>query len=107
MAKVPRLKNAWVQISGDRIVAFGEMSQLPCGQFEEISADGRLVMPTSCDSHTHLVYAGSRELEYTDKIKGLSYEEIAKVMQCPVGTVRSRIFRARAAIDARLQPLLA
>jgi RNA polymerase sigma-70 factor (ECF subfamily) len=41
------------------------------------------------------------------ELEGLSYEEIAKVMQCPVGTVRSRIFRARAAIDARLQPLLA
>lgn len=45
---------------------------------EHIDASGRLVLPSFCDSHTHLVYAGSRELEYIDKIKGLSYEEIAR-----------------------------
>ncbi len=44
----------------------------------KISAEGKLVMPAFCDSHTHLVYAGSRELEYMDKIRGLSYEEIAR-----------------------------
>ncbi len=38
----------------------------------------KLVFPSFCDSHTHLVYAGSREAEFTDKIKGLSYVEIAK-----------------------------
>ena len=41
------------------------------------------------------------------EIEGLSYEEIAEVMSCPVGTVRSRIFRAREAIDAKIQPLMA
>jgi len=46
--------------------------------FETIDATGRLVLPSFCDSHTHLVYSGSREIEYTDKIRGLSYEEIAK-----------------------------
>ena len=45
---------------------------------EIIDATGKLVFPSFCDSHTHLVYAGSREIEYTDKIRGLSYEEIAK-----------------------------
>ncbi len=45
---------------------------------QKISAAGKLVMPAFCDSHTHLVYAGSRELEYMDKIRGLSYEEIAR-----------------------------
>ena len=45
---------------------------------KEIDATGRLVVPSYCDSHTHLVYAGSREIEYIDKIRGLSYEEIAK-----------------------------
>ena len=43
-----------------------------------ISAEGKIVMPAFCDSHTHIVYAGSREIEYEDKIRGLSYEEIAK-----------------------------
>ncbi|NTW33577.1 MAG: imidazolonepropionase, partial [Bacteroidetes bacterium] len=45
---------------------------------KEIDATGKMVFPSFCDSHTHLVYAGSREIEYIDKIKGLSYEEIAK-----------------------------
>ncbi len=44
----------------------------------EIDASGKFVFPSFCDSHTHLVYAGSRETEFTDKIRGLSYEEIAK-----------------------------
>ena len=48
------------------------------GPVEEIDATGRMVFPSFCDSHTHIVYAGSREVEYIDKIKGLSYEEIAK-----------------------------
>ena len=52
---------------------------MPAGiSSRKIDATGRLVMPSYCDSHTHLVYAGSREIEYIDKIRGLSYEEIAK-----------------------------
>ena len=43
-----------------------------------IDATGKMVFPCFCDSHTHLVYPASREIEYVDKIKGLSYEEIAK-----------------------------
>ena len=45
---------------------------------EIIDATGKFVFPSFCDSHTHLVYAGSREMEFTDKIRGLSYEEIAR-----------------------------
>jgi imidazolonepropionase len=54
------------------------MSQEAQKAKECIDAESRLVFPSFCDSHTHIVYAGSREIEYIDKIKGLSYEEIAK-----------------------------
>ena len=47
-------------------------------QIKHIDASGKLVFPSFCDSHTHLVYAGSREAEFTDKIRGLSYAEIAR-----------------------------
>ena len=67
------------------ITDFGEMKDYSESQIllrihdiKIIDATGRFVFPSFCDSHTHLVYAGSREIEYTDKIRGLSYEEIAK-----------------------------
>lgn len=88
MADLPSLDNAWLLIKNGLIDDFGRMdsisqalSDIPFGEnkeIEEIDAAGRLVFPSFCDSHTHLVYAGSREIEYIDKIKGLSYEEIAK-----------------------------
>jgi imidazolonepropionase len=81
MARLSTLKNAWLLIEGERIVDFGEMAdgrwQMADGGGQIIDAAGRMVFPSFCDSHTHLVYAGSREIEYIDKIKGLSYEEIA------------------------------
>ena len=85
MAKLGTIDDAYLLIDGDRIEAFGKMSELNqeaiyegTDTVQEIDATGRLVLPAYCDSHTHLVYAGSREIEYIDKIKGLSYEEIAK-----------------------------
>ena len=86
MKHLPVLDNAWVFIEGGLIQDFGSHqssdSSLPevyAGKASRvIDAAGRLVMPSFCDSHTHLVYAGSREAEYVDKIKGLSYEEIAR-----------------------------
>ncbi len=77
------LEDAWLLTEGSIISDFGHMSQLDGALYDEpgvriIDARGRMVFPSFCDSHTHLVYAGSREIEYVDKIKGLSYEEIAK-----------------------------
>ena len=84
MATLNTLKNAYLFISGERIGAFGPMDEIdkldisPEDDIETIDATGRLVFPSFVDSHTHLVYASSREIEYIDKIRGLSYEEIAR-----------------------------
>ncbi|HCC31672.1 MAG TPA: imidazolonepropionase, partial [Marinilabiliales bacterium] len=82
MAKLPCLENAYLLVVDGLIKDFGPMSQLPDfsqkDSLVEVDVEGRLILPSFCDSHTHLVYAGSREMEYVDKIKGLSYEEIAK-----------------------------
>lgn len=83
MSELTSIDNAYLWIEDGKIKAFGQalqyMDQNP--EFEDcmiINAKGGMVFPSFCDSHTHLVYAGSRELEYVDKIRGLSYEEIAK-----------------------------
>ena len=85
MARLGILENAYLLVEEDKIAGFGKMEDLnreavyAGGDIVKvIDATGRLVMPSYCDSHTHLVYAGSREIEYIDKIRGLSYEEIAK-----------------------------
>ena len=80
MAKVKTIKNAWLLTEGTIIKDFGPMDNLPSdlSNTETIDASGKMVFPSYVDSHTHLVYADSREIEYVDKIKGLSYEEIAK-----------------------------
>lgn len=80
MQKLNTIEDAYLLINEDRISDFGKMSELNTDNFigEVIDAEGKMVFPSFCDSHTHLVYAGSREIEYGDKIRGLSYEEIAK-----------------------------
>lgn len=79
MAKLGHIENAYLIIEDEKIAEFGMMGMLREQRFDlEIDATGRMVMPSFCDSHTHLVYAGSREIEYIDKIRGLSYDEIAK-----------------------------
>jgi len=85
MSELKTIRNAWLFIEKGKIHAFGKMSDnlsfekvINDKVFETIDASGKMVFPSFCDSHTHLVYAGSREIEYIDKIKGLSYEEIAK-----------------------------
>ena len=79
MDEVGSLKDAYLTIEGERISGFGNMSECPAAgpQDEVIDAEGGMVMPAFCDSHTHICYAGTREREFIDKINGLSYEEIA------------------------------
>ncbi len=77
MAALPTIKNAYLLIENDTIVDFGEMNNCPTVNSNNIiDAWGKIVFPTWCDSHTHLVYAGNREQEFVDRINGLSYEEI-------------------------------
>ena len=79
MDQLGRLENAYLLADEGRIVAFGPMEELPAIEVEErLDAEGGTLFPSFCDSHTHLVYAGSREQEFLDKIHGLSYEEIAR-----------------------------
>ena len=85
MARVGIITDAYLLVEDEKIAGFGKMEDLNRESIyangdtiKEIDASGRLVLPSYCDSHTHLVYAGSREIEYIDKIRGLSYEEIAK-----------------------------
>ena len=83
MAETGRIKDAFLYIKGKKIEDYGPMDS---DVFRKYLAEnhrihdvkGSVVMPAFCDSHTHLVYANSRELEFVDKIRGLSYEEIAK-----------------------------
>ena len=83
MSVVKTIKDSYLLIEKGLITSFGKMStidltDIPESKYKIIDATGKMVFPSFCDSHTHLVYAGSREIEYIDKIKGLSYEEIAK-----------------------------
>ncbi len=78
MAYLPLLENAFLLIEGEKISGVGTMSELPMARAKEtIDAAGGYVFPSFVDSHTHLVYAASREEEFVMKIKGASYEEIA------------------------------
>ncbi|MFH1119466.1 MAG: imidazolonepropionase [Bacteroidota bacterium] len=83
MSHIETIDHAYLLIEDGKIKAFGpdtqDLEQNPeLEDFKIINARGGMVFPSFCDSHTHLVYAGSREIEYVDKIKGLSYEEIAR-----------------------------
>lgn len=78
MSETGTLDNAWLLIDNERIADFGPMDALPSEEgCEIIDAEGGMVLPAFCDSHTHIVFAGTREQEFLDKIKGLSYAEIA------------------------------
>ena len=80
MAQFETLDNAYLLIKDGRIADFGSMESLPqlADDVDRVDAEGGMVMPSFCDSHTHIVNAGSRESEFVDKINGLSYAEIAK-----------------------------
>ena len=79
MSRLPLMENAWLIAENGLIHSFGTMDTLPETNADEvIDAKGKLVLPAWCDSHTHLVFAAPREQEFVDRIKGLSYEEIAR-----------------------------
>ena len=83
MAETGRIKDAFLNIKGKKIEDYGPMDSDICRKYLSENhrihdVKGSVVMPAFCDSHTHLVYANSREMEFVDKIRGLSYEEIAK-----------------------------
>jgi imidazolonepropionase len=77
MRDLPSIQNAWMLIEDERIIDYGEMSNCPVGEEQVFDLTGRLVLPTWVDSHTHIVFAASREEEFVMKIEGKSYEEIA------------------------------
>lgn len=78
MAHLPTLKNAFLLIENDLIASYGVMQDCPkINADKTIDADGKIVLPSWCDSHTHIVYVGNREQEFVDRINGLTYEEIA------------------------------
>ena len=78
MAELPLLEDAWLLLEDDLIADYGLMDQenLPKAD-RTIDCTGKFVLPTWCDSHSHLVYAGNREGEFIDRLNGLSYQEIA------------------------------
>ena len=81
MEHLETIDDAWLLVENGKISAFGSMAAMPSEGFfvdEEIDARGGSVLPSWCDPHTHIVYAGSREGEFVDKIMGLSYAEIAR-----------------------------
>ena len=82
MMHLPIIENAWLMVEDDKILEFGPMNSLNHDMQNSaeqlVDCTGRFVMPAFCDSHTHLVFAGSREQEYIHKVQGMSYEEIAK-----------------------------
>ena len=77
MDRTGSLQDAWLLMEDGRIAAFGPMSEALPAADDVTDCSGCLVLPAFCDSHTHIVYAGSRDGEFLDKIRGLSYEEIA------------------------------
>src|SRR4026207_909339 len=80
LSKLPYIDNAFVLVEDGEIAEYGSMEKLKTRNQKPgttIDATGQYVLPAWCDSHTHIVFAGSRESEFVDKIKGLSYAEIA------------------------------
>ena len=78
MKVLPTIQNAFLLVEDGLINAFGPMQDCPDIACDEIiDASGKMILPSWCDAHTHIVYAGNREGEFTDRINGLTYEEIA------------------------------
>ncbi len=81
MAELGVIEDAWLAVEDGKIADYGPMDNFPgvtdWSGLELVDAENRVVLPCWADSHTHIVYAGNRQDEYVDRIKGLSYEEIA------------------------------
>ncbi|MCS7029010.1 MAG: imidazolonepropionase [Bacteroidia bacterium] len=78
MQEPKQIENAYLRIHKNKVVEYGTMQDLQMNEFEEVvDVTGKIVFPTFCDSHTHIVYAGTREQEFVYKIQGLTYQEIA------------------------------
>jgi len=78
MKELPGIKNAWLLVEDGKIADYGVMTSIPTlTGIAQIDVTGKTILPSWCDSHTHLVYAGNREGEFVDRINGLTYEEIA------------------------------
>lgn len=78
MDTLPTIKDAYMTIEDDQIVSFGAMAQLQPDDLDQVvDVTGKMILPTWCDSHTHLVYYGNREEEFVQRIKGATYEQIA------------------------------
>ena len=82
MNSINTIKDAFIEIKDEIITGFGSMKEWEgiddWGNTKIIDAEGGMILPAYCDSHTHLIFAGSREQEFSDRIQGLSYEDIAK-----------------------------
>lgn len=80
LAQLPSIENAFLVVENGHIASYGPMSEFTY-RSEDFSrhtdATGKMILPAWCDSHTHLVFSGSREEEFVDKIRGLSYADIA------------------------------
>jgi len=74
---LPTIKNAFLMVENGIITDYGSMKKVPTSADKTVDCTGKMMLPTWCDSHTHIVYAGNREQEFVDRINGLSYEEIA------------------------------
>ncbi|MDN6280324.1 MAG: imidazolonepropionase, partial [Psychroflexus sp.] len=76
--ELPQIEDAWLLLENDRIKSYGPMTDEELPKADKImNVDGRYILPSWVDSHTHIVYAGNREQEFVDRINGLTYEEIA------------------------------
>ncbi len=78
MNELPTIKDAFLVVENDIITDYGSMDSVPAiNEATIIDCEGKMILPSWCDSHTHIVYAGNREQEFVDRINGLTYEEIA------------------------------
>lgn len=78
MAEIPSLFDGWILVEDEKIADFGPMNTCPDNADEILDLQDQFVLPAWCDSHSHIIYEGSREEEFVDRIRGLTYEEIAE-----------------------------